>query len=104
MLRQILSLACVMGACSLLAQQGSGTISGIVTDAQNAAIPGAEIRVRNTGTNSTFRTTANEQGFYTAPGMAVGEYEVITERTGFKRSMRTGITLQVNQTAQVDVR
>jgi len=88
----------------LLAQQGSGTISGIVTDPQNAAVAGADVRVRNVGTNSVFRTTANEQGFYTAPGMAVGDYEVVTERTGFKRSVRTGINLQVNQTAQVDVR
>jgi hypothetical protein len=88
----------------LFAQQGSGTISGVVTDPQNSSIPGADVRVRNTGTNAVFRTKANEQGYYTAPGLAVGEYEVTTEQTGFKRSVRSGITLQVNQTAQVDVR
>jgi len=104
MLQKTLLLACAVGAMTLLGQQGSGTISGIVTDQQDAAVPGADVRVRNTGTNSMFRTKANEQGFYTAPGMAVGEYEIVTERMGFKRSVRSGITLQVNQTAQVDVR
>jgi hypothetical protein len=104
MLRQILPLAALLAAGTLHAQQGSGTISGTVTDPQNAAVAGADIRVRNTGTNALFRTRANEQGFYTAPGLAVGDYEVLTEQAGFKRSIRSGITLQVNQTAQVDVR
>jgi len=91
-------------AATLSAQQGTGTISGIVTDPQNAAATGAEVRVRNTGTNLTFRTRANEQGFYTAPGLPVGEYEITGELQGFKRSVRSGITLQVNQNAQVDLR
>jgi hypothetical protein len=91
-------------AAVVSAQQGTGTISGIVTDPQGAAASGAEVRVRNTGTNFVFRARANDQGFYTAPGMAVGEYEVSAELPGFKRSVRSGITLQVNQNAQVDVR
>ncbi|MCX6607975.1 MAG: TonB-dependent receptor [Acidobacteria bacterium] len=101
---RLLALSALLASLPLLAQQGGGTISGVVTDAQNASIPAADIRIRNTGTNSTFRTKANEQGFFTAPGLPVGDYEVITERIGFKRSVRSGITLQVNQTAQVDVR
>src|SRR5262245_12319196 len=98
MFRQTLLLTTVLGCSMLLAQQGSGTISGIVTDPQNAAVAGADVRVRNVGTNSVFRTKANDQGFYTAPGMPVGDYEVVTEQAGFKRSVRTGINLQVNQT------
>jgi hypothetical protein len=102
MLRQILLLAFVVSAGTLWAQQGAGTISGIVTDPQAASVDGADIRVRNVGTNAVFRTRANAEGFYTAPGLPVGEYEVTAERQGFKRSVRSGITLQVNQTAQVD--
>ncbi|MBM3724527.1 MAG: TonB-dependent receptor [Acidobacteria bacterium] len=85
-------------------QQGTGTISGVVTDPQDAVIAGAELRVRNTGTNSVFRARTNEQGFYTAPGLPVGDYEITAELQGFKRSVRSGITLQVNQNAQVNVR
>ncbi len=101
---RLLVVSALLASLPLLAQQGGGTISGIVTDAQNASIPNADVRIRNTGTNATFRTKANEQGFFTAPGLPVGDYEVVTERVGFKRSVRSGITLQVNQTAQVDVR
>ncbi len=97
-------LLAALSALPVFSQQGTGTISGIVTDAQNAVVSGADITVRNVGTNFTFKTKANETGFYTAPGLAVGEYEVLAEMAGFKRSVRSGITLQVNQNAQVDLR
>ena len=43
------------GALSVLAQSGTGTISGTVTDPQDATIAGVEITVRNTATNAVFR-------------------------------------------------
>src|SRR5687767_14259384 len=92
------------GALSVLAQSGTGTISGTVTDAQDAIIAGAEITIRNTATNAVFRTASNESGNFTSPGMPVAEYEVTGQRPGFKRAVRSGITLQVNQNAQVNLR
>ncbi len=89
-------------AGAILAQQGKGTISGTVTDAQTAVIPAVKIEIRNVGTNAVFRTSSNETGYYTAPGLAVGEYEVTAQLEGFKRAVRGGITLQVDQTARVD--
>ena len=88
---------------AVLAQQGAGTISGIVTDSQNAVVAGASVQVTHAETGQVFRTKTNESGFYTAPGLAVGAYEVVVEMKGFKRTVRTGITLQVNQNAQVNV-
>ncbi|MBM3767343.1 MAG: TonB-dependent receptor [Acidobacteria bacterium] len=90
---------------SLLAygQQSTGVISGLVTDSQDAAAPGAKVEVFHVETGATFRTESNGQGIYNAPGMAVGRYEVRAERAGFKRAVRSGITLQVNQTAQVNL-
>lgn len=87
-----------------LAQQGSGTISGTISDPQDAVISGAAVEVRNVATNARFRTFTNEAGFYTAPGLPVGEYEVTAEQRGFKRAVRSGIRLQVNQNARVDLR
>ncbi len=85
------------------AQQGTGTITGLVTDQQGAVIPGAQVEVRNTGTNAVFTTSSNESGLYVAPGMAVGEYEIGVESEGFRRSVRSGVTLQVGQNAEVNV-
>jgi len=98
-----MSLTMVLTIGVGIAQQGGGTISGSVTDSQGAAISGASVEVKNVGTNSTFSAVTNTSGFYTAPGMAVGEYEVEVQFEGFKRSVRSGITLQVNQTARIDI-
>ncbi len=91
-------------ALPVLAQLQNGAISGLVTDGQDAAIAGAEVEIRNTGTNSLFRTKTNERGFYTAPSLPIGGYEVAVKMQGFKRASVSGITLQVNQNAQVDVK
>ncbi len=86
-----------------VAQQSTGTISGIVTDQQGAVIPGAQVEVLNTATNALFTTSSNESGLYVAPGMAVGVYEISVESDGFRRSVRSGVTLQVGQTADINV-
>ena len=43
------------GALALIAQSGTGTISGTVINAQDAAIPGAEVTIRNTATVAVLR-------------------------------------------------
>ncbi len=85
------------------AQQSTGTISGIVSDQQGAVIPGAQVEVLNTETNALFTTSSNESGLYVAPGMVVGTYEIAVESDGFRRSLRSGVTLQVGQNAEVNV-
>jgi hypothetical protein len=95
-----LALVC---ASLVFGQQSSGTISGTVTDPQGAVVPGSQITVRNTATNAVFSASSNESGFYTAPGLPVGEYEISAESEGFKKALRTGVTLQVNQNAQVNL-
>ncbi len=87
----------------LLAQQGRGTISGTVADSQQGVVKGVSIEVKNVATNALFRTTSNEQGLYTAPNLPVGEYEISGEMQGFKRAVRSGVTLQVDQKAVVDL-
>ena len=85
------------------AQQSTGTISGIVTDQQGAVVPGAQVEVLNTATNALFATSSNESGLYVAPGMVVGVYEIAVEAEGFRRGVRSGVTLQVGRNAEVNV-
>jgi hypothetical protein len=100
---RVASLLCA-SVFALVAQTQTGTISGTITDAQDAVVAGAKIEIKNVGTNATFRTQSNDSGYYTAPGLTVGDYEVVAELQGFKRGVRSGITLQVNQNAQVNFR
>ena len=88
-------------ALPVAAQQG---ILGNVTDASGAAVPAANIRILNTDTNAASLATTNSEGFFTAPSLPVGSYAVTAEKTGFKKAVRNGITLQVDQRAQIDFR
>src|SRR5438105_15439159 len=56
---------------------------GTVTDTSGATMPGTRITVTDITTNSLFTTESNQAGFYSAPGLAVGEYQVAGERPGF---------------------
>lgn len=84
------------------AQQGRGSISGIVTDQQGALVRGAQVEVRNSGTNAVFLATTGDQGYYSTPALPVGEYVLTAEMIGFKKEVRRGLTLLVDQKAEVN--
>ena len=105
MLTRLLHILLVMGlaASGLNAQQGKGTVSGTVTDSQGAAVTGAQVEIRNVGTNVAVPDRTNESGFFTAPGLAVGEYTVSVTLKGFRSIVRSGINLDVDQNATVNM-
>ena len=101
--RLIWAAAALAALCvAHLPAQTLGTITGEVRDSSGAAVAGAAITVRNTATNGIRNATTNEDGAYTIPALVPGMYEVKSERSGFKLATRTGIELQVQQTARVD--
>ena len=90
------------GSSPVAAQVTTGTIVGTVSDA-GGVVPGATVSVRevNKGTTTTYVTDAT--GNYTASFLVPGTYAVEVNVQGFKKSVREGINLQVNQRARVDV-
>ncbi len=90
------------GSSPVAAQVTTGTIVGTVSDA-GGVVPGATVSVRevNKGTTTTYVT--DETGNYTASFLVPGTYAVEVNVQGFKKSVREGINLQVNQRARVDV-
>src|SRR5580704_13627488 len=84
---------------SLLGQAASGTatISGLVTDPSGAAIPDAEVTVRNVATNVSRPLRSNDAGLYQAVALQPGDYEVKASKAGFATLTRTGITVTVGQ-------
>ena len=67
-----------------LAQVDSGAISGVVTDATGAVVPGAIVTITQTTTNLTTELRTNESGFYSAPSLRPGSYEVTVRHEGFR--------------------
>jgi len=84
------------------AAQDLATIVGTVTDSSNAAIPGAKIIVANADKGFSHVFASSGAGDYTAPKIPPGNYVVTAEVTGFKKEIRTGITLDAGQTQRID--
>lgn len=90
-------------ATALTAQSITGSITGIVTDASGAVVPGANVTVVNVDTNARAAVQTDSSGNYTATLLPRGSYRVEVSATGFKRFVRDGIILQVQQTARIDI-
>ena len=82
--------------------QTFGEITGQVTDASGALVAGATVTATNTATSGNRITTSNEAGIYSFPSLQPGQYIVKVEAKGFRAVSKTGIELQVQQTARVD--
>jgi len=85
-----------------MAQQGA-KILGTVTDNTGAAVAGAAVIVTNVETNLSASLTTNGEGLYTSPPSLIpGSYRVEVEHAGFKKAIRSGLTLQIDQRAEVN--
>src|SRR5258706_8220927 len=92
-LASLVALALVALAVPAQAQFDSGQINGFVRDSQGAPIPGATVRVINEGTKLEKTYTTDTSGYYIAPTLQPGKYQVAVELTGFRKYAKTGITV-----------
>jgi hypothetical protein len=79
----------------IYAQMAGAMLSGTVTDPSGAIIPEAQVTIKNTATGVSVTKTTNASGFYTAPNLLPGSYEIAASAQGFSTQVRTGITLTV---------
>ena len=94
-------LACLV-AWPAIAVGPTGTIVGTVSDPSGAVIPKARVTVRNQGTNATRQVFTDGDGDFSVPLLSPGVYEVSAETANFRRSVYSGVNLNVDQTVRVD--
>jgi len=85
-----------------MSQLPTGTILSAVKDSSGAVIPGASITAKNVETGLTRTGVSAEDGSYRLSALPVGGYEVRVELAGFRREVRSGLTLTVSQEAVVN--
>src|SRR5438094_473214 len=90
-----LTLAMVLLVSPHAFGQTTATISGAVSDATGALIPGVEIKATNTATGQVRTVITNEVGRYYVAALNPGSYNVSASLTGFEVIVRSGITLTV---------
>src|SRR5262245_36299674 len=100
---RIVFLSIVFGCVGpAFSQSSTGSISGTVTDQNNAIVMGATVMGKNKLTGFVRSVVTNSSGVYRLTDIPSGPYEITIEAAGFKKHTRSDITLDVGQTASVD--
>jgi Carboxypeptidase regulatory-like domain/TonB-dependent Receptor Plug Domain len=94
----VVLLAGILVAVPAGAQVAGGTVSGTIVDSSGGVIPNAQISIKNVSTGVSRAVATNSDGFYTAPNLLPGTYEVRFAAQGFKTEVRSGIAFTVGTT------
>lgn len=77
-------------------------ITGRVTDSSGAVIVTAQVVATQVDSGSRYTAQSNQDGYFTITRLEPGRYRLDIQHPGFKPVLRSGIVLQVDQTARVD--
>jgi hypothetical protein len=80
-----------------------GVIAGTVTDPTGASVANAKVTITNQDTRLARIVTADARGYYVAPQLPVGMYQVAAEAKGFKTSTKIGNDLVAGGHLTVDM-
>jgi hypothetical protein len=106
--RRFVVILLVVGALALSATTASaqilyGSITGMVKDAQGAAVPGATVTIVNKDTNLTRDAVTGGDGSYTLNNVLPGPYDVKISLTGFREAVRTSVPVTIGEISRVDM-
>jgi hypothetical protein len=99
-------LSAVFFVSANFAQVPTGSLAGSITDATGAVVPNAVVTLTNKETGATRTVESDSEGFYSAPSLPAGDYEVKVVAKGFSALLRvatvlTGSTTTINISLQV---
>src|SRR5262245_13509076 len=95
--------ALILLAPALAGAQASGTISGLVTDSTDAALPSVALEVTNRATGLVRRATTGADGIYVVPLVPPGDYYVKGTLAGFSTIVRERVRVSVSETTRVNL-
>jgi hypothetical protein len=85
-------------------QEVTASIVGTVTDPSGAPVKGAEVKATDTDHGTVWTAHTNDTGSYDLLRLPIGSYGVKVTAPGFQTSVQPPFTLELNQTARVNVR
>ena len=103
-----INLAAVVGLIALLFASGvwgqaTGQLSGFVTNDEGGALPGVSVTITNVETNQSRLVMTGEDGYFAAPLLPPGDYNVIAAREGFVQLSREGVRVSAAETARISM-
>jgi len=90
------ALACLSGC--IFGQSTTGTLLGTVMDPGDAAVPGAQVELRNTATGAVTTTATGAEGIFRFNSLVPAKYDLtITPSAGFKTYTQSAIDVTANE-------
>jgi hypothetical protein len=86
-----------------LAQTPNGSLSGDVTDASGALVPGATVHLKNENTGVENQFTSTSAGHYVFSNLIPGSYQVTVSQSAFKTEVRTGVVVSLGSTTALNI-
>lgn len=104
MVRAVVAAALLLSVATFSeAQQGTADLRGRVVDAQQAALPGVNIVVRNQDSGQFRETTSGPDGSFYLSAMSPAVYEIEASLQGFKKFQRRDVRLEVGRTTAIEI-
>src|SRR5215207_6643020 len=80
-----------------------GSISGTLRDPKGAAVPDTEVTITETATGQSRTVKTDADGFFNAPSLPVGRYNLSTAPPGFKKLVAPDIEVNVSARVVLDL-
>jgi hypothetical protein len=97
-MRSVVIVATLAVAClCAYAANVNARIRGVVTDPQDAVVPGAQVTATNTATGIKYTAVSGRDGGYFFPELPIGPYSISATSQGFRNFSATGIVLNIDQ-------
>src|SRR6202161_2019799 len=68
-------------------------LNGTIQDSSGHVVVGGTVSLRDLSTNHTYSAVSNTSGYYVAPNLPPGQYELAVQYSGFGKYVQTGIAL-----------
>jgi Carboxypeptidase regulatory-like domain len=99
----VMLLVTVAAFTPVHAQVAGATLSGTVTDATGSAVPNAKVSIKNNATGVVRDVATDSAGFYSAPNLLPGVYDITVVSPGFSFSVQRGLTLSVGASKALNI-
>jgi Carboxypeptidase regulatory-like domain len=99
----ILGLALLVAQITVLGQQTTGSLTGTITDQNNAVVAGATVTLLTNVATGERSAITDSNGAFDFQALLPGTYQISVEAKGFKKSIARDITVSVGLNTQVSV-
>lgn len=109
-MKRIRTVLCLIAVCAVgWVQPGygqnvtTGTLTGIVKDAQGGVLPGANVTATHTPTGTVYEGATEADGTFSLLNVrAGGPYEITASLAGFRAQTQTGVQANLGQATAID--